>query len=272
VTEIDETALVAGKKVPPPPVRPGAGPARIRELQRVAALGWPAHEIATLGGWLLRASAGWTLRANSVLTLAPPGASLDDALGFVTDWYAARALAPAFSIPDLLDAELTPELDARGWPPAARRVLVMVAELSAVRAPAQPGGPPVQLADTPDDGWLSGYRARGGTPPAAVRVLTGNPSAVFASVRVDGTVVGIARSTLDYGWLGISAVETAPEARRQGLAQRLVHALIEHGRGAGARRMFLQAAEDNVPAIALYRGLGLSVHHAYHYRTAPCRT
>jgi ribosomal protein S18 acetylase RimI-like enzyme len=269
VTEIDESALVAGKRVPPAPPRIAGRATRIRELQRVAALGWPAHQTATLGGWLLRASAGWTLRANSVLALAPPGADLDEALGFVTDWYAERGLRAAFSIPDSLDPELGPGLDARGWPPTTRRIQVMTASLSSVAEPAGPDGPPVHLAGAPDEGWLGCYRSRGGTPAAGVRVLTGNQSAVFASLRIDEAVVAIGRATLDEGWLGISAVETAPEARRQGLARRVVDFLVEHGRAAGAQRIYLQVAEDNEPAVALYRGLGLSVHHTYRYRTAP---
>ncbi|HEX3826589.1 MAG TPA: GNAT family N-acetyltransferase [Sporichthyaceae bacterium] len=266
VTEITETALVAGKKVPPAPERPAGTAARIRDLQRIAALGWPALHTARLGGWLLRASAGWTLRANSVLTSAPPGTAMDQALDFVTDWYADRGLPVVFSIPDLLEPELWPALDARGWPPTSRRILVMVAAMAAL--PPGTSVAPVRLAAAPDDGWLGCYRSLGETPAAAVRVLTGNQTAVFAAIRVDEAVAAIARGTLDEGWLGLSAVETAPEARRRGLAKQVVRALVEHGRAAGARQVYLQVADDNEPAIALYRGLGFAEHHAYRYRSA----
>jgi ribosomal protein S18 acetylase RimI-like enzyme len=267
VTEITETALVAGKKVPPAPQRPAGTAARIRELQRIAAAGWPALHTATLGGWLLRASAGWSLRANSVLTLAPPGAEMDQVLEFVTGWYAEHGLPAAFSIPDLPDPELGPALDARGWPPSSRRILVMVAAMAAL--PSGPRGAPLQLAAVPDEDWLGCYRTLGETPATAVRVLTGNQSAVFASIRVDGAVAAVARATLDQGWLGLSAVETAPEFRRRGLATQVVLGLLDHGRSAGARQCYLQVADDNEAAIALYRGLGFTEHHAYRYRTAP---
>ena len=41
----------------------------------------------------------------------------------------------------------------------------------------------------------------------------------FASVRAaDGSVLAIARGSLDEGWLGVTAVEVEPSARRRGLA------------------------------------------------------
>ncbi len=63
-------------------------------------------------------------------------------------------------------------------------------------------------------------------------------------------------------------METAPQARRRGQAKQPVRALVEHGRPAGARQVYLQVADDNEPAIALYRSLGFAEHHAYRYRSA----
>jgi ribosomal protein S18 acetylase RimI-like enzyme len=45
-------------------------------------------------------------------------------------------------------------------------------------------------------------------------------------------------------------------------------ALVRHAAAAGARHIYLQVSADNAPAIALYTGLGLTVHHDYHYRRA----
>ena len=94
VTIMEET-LVAGKAVPPAPVRrttpapEDPGPAA---LQRIAARGWPAVESEPLGEWVLRASSGFTRRGNSVQTLGDPGMPLDAALDLVQDWYARRGL------------------------------------------------------------------------------------------------------------------------------------------------------------------------------------
>jgi GNAT superfamily N-acetyltransferase len=267
VVDIDEDALIAGKRVPPAAPRFGGGPARVRELQRIAAHSWPPRQTAPLGGWLLRAAHGWTMRANSVLVLAAPGLPVGEAVDRVEGWYADRRLPAIFSIPDELAGDLEPELTARGWPPAQRRIEVMIAAVREVPAAADPGLPDVALTAAPDAGWLGCYRARGErVPEVGIAVLTGNPSAVFASISLDGEVVAIGRSTLDEGWLGISAVETAPDARRRGLARHLVAALVAHGTSAGARRTYLQVSDENAAAIALYTGLGFIRHHCYAYR------
>lgn len=50
----------------------------------------------------------------------------------------------------------------------------------------------------------------------------------------------------------------APGTRGRGLGQRLVGAAMDHLRRNGAGRLFLEVAEDNAPARALYRRLGLA--------------
>jgi ribosomal-protein-alanine N-acetyltransferase len=48
----------------------------------------------------------------------------------------------------------------------------------------------------------------------------------------------------------------APEARRAGLARRLMTAFHLHAQKAGAEAAFLEVAIDNTPAITLYLSLG----------------
>ncbi len=47
-----------------------------------------------------------------------------------------------------------------------------------------------------------------------------------------------------------------PTARRRGVARHLLRTAREPMRAAGARRLFLEVAEDNAPARALYRAMG----------------
>ena len=76
-------------------------------------------------------------------------------------------------------------------------------------------------------------------------------------------VVGHSRgdAALDGSWLGVHGMVTDPSYRRQGLARRVLAALAEWGAEQGATTLWLHVETDNVPAIALYEGLGL--------RTAP---
>lgn len=247
-------------------------------LEAVAAGGWRPDESGAVGGWVLRAAAGFTGRANSVLPLRPPGMPLDDALAAARAWYARRAVPLRVQVPTEARRLLDAELAERGWP-ASPDVAVLAARLDALTLP-DPGA--VRLAPGPSDGWLSRYRDGAGHSDVAWRLLTRHDRAIFASVERDGTVVAIARGVVDRGgsgggsggsegWLGISAVEVAPEHRRQGLARTLVAALRDWATGMDATRAYLQVARDNHPALALYDALGFWHHHDYRYRTDPDR-
>jgi ribosomal protein S18 acetylase RimI-like enzyme len=248
-------------------------------LEDVAARGWRAAETEQLGGWLLRASDGFTGRANSVLPLGRPDVPLDDALERAHDWYAARELPAQFQLPVAARRLLDAELGEKGWT-ASPPVDVLAARVDQLLAAGSGRGhtPEVHITDRPDDAWLARYRDGGGTATAARGILTRHERVGFASVRIDGEVVAIGRATVDREntpagtgslWLGITAVEVAPESRRRGLARAIMHALGRWGAERGASRSHLEVSADNDPARELYRTLGYWQHHAYHYRREP---
>ena len=57
----------------------------------------------------------------------------------------------------------------------------------------------------------------------------------------------------------IITLAVAPAARRQGLARRLIEQAVVRAMALGAESLFLEVADDNVPALALYRSLGFEV-------------
>lgn len=287
VRTVRADALVAGKVVPPAPARrsptsgrrtrastqpsPTHADVSPRDLEEIAALGWRALETSRLGGWLLRASGGWTGRANSVLPLDDPGLPLDEAVERVAEWYEARRLLPRFQVPMPFGERLDAFLAERGWS-TPEDVLVMTADVDAVLSllPVREDLPPVSLADAPSAGWLATYRYRGGPLPGnAVAVLVNADRPVFASVELDKATVAVGRASVDRGWMGVTAVDVGEAVRRRGLARHVMRALLSYGFDAGARHLYLQVCEDNGAAIALYAGMGLTVHHAYRYRLAP---
>lgn len=78
----------------------------------------------------------------------------------------------------------------------------------------------------------------------------------YLGIRRDGVLVAMAGERLHPpGWTEISAVCTTPEYRGQGLATRLVRALV-HGIRERGETPFLHAAGSNVSAIRLYESLG----------------
>jgi GNAT superfamily N-acetyltransferase len=268
--EIAEDALVAGKPVPPAPVRRATtapadpGPAA---LQRIAARGWPAVETEPLGEWVLRASGGFTRRANSVQTLGDPGLPLDAALDRVQDWYARRGL-PVFvevttpgSPPDLAAA-----LAGRGA--TEQETLFRTAPLAALAR--TPAAADVRLARRADAAWMSRYQRVSGDPDLdriAQRVIHGGRSVWFATLALPGHEgpVAIGRCVVDGEWAGLGAVEVLPEFRRRGLATEVMAALARRAAEEGATAGYLQVEAVNARAVALYDKLGFRTSHRYQY-------
>ena len=75
---------------------------------------------------------------------------------------------------------------------------------------------------------------------------------VLAIREPDGFI--LIRVVLDEAEILTLAVR--PEARRAGLGRRLVDQAVAAARRAGAHRLFLEAAEDNAVALALYGSAG----------------
>ncbi|SFP83929.1 Acetyltransferase (GNAT) family protein [Geodermatophilus dictyosporus] len=243
-------------------------PLGVADLERLAARGWRAAEEEPLGDWLLRAAGGFTGRANTALVAGDPGRPLPEAVDAVAGWYAARGLRPGAQLAGVRSRPADAAFAAAGWP-RDEDVLVLTAPL----VPGAPDGVPVELAPTPDDGWLatSGHlgRADAGTVRA---VLTRAPRVVFAAVReapAPAPPVAVARGVVTDDWLGVTAVTVAAAHRRRGLASALVAALTRWGAGEGAQWVYLQVTASNEAARALYRRSGFVEHHRYHYRWAP---
>ncbi|MEV0533167.1 GNAT family N-acetyltransferase [Kitasatospora sp. NPDC050463] len=268
-----EKLLVAGKVVPLFPARratpPVASPA---ELQRIAALGWPAVEQEPLGEWTLRASAGFTRRANSVQALGDPGLPPAEALAAVRRWYAARGL-PAWveiSTPGSPE-DLRGELDRLGA--AYSPTLVLVAALAPLTRLGS-GHHRVRLARTAGAEWMSLYRRVTDDPAveeAARQVIHGGPSVWFATVpgAPGQPPLAIGRCVIDGPWACFGAIEVAPYARRTGLATTLMAVLAARAAEESATGAYLQVEAENDGAIALYDGLGFTTSHTYHYARLP---
>ncbi len=284
--------VVAGKPVPPAPARRGS-PHRTtgwESLEDIAADGWRPLELGWLGvtgqGWRLRAAEGFTGRGNSALAVGATG--LDDAAAVdaVTAWYRERGLRPRVCLPWPLDADrladgardVPPdaELRRRGWQ-LDTPTLVLTANLRDVAgATVRPGragladGLTLDVAERPDDAWLAVYRYRGqALPPVALTLLMSAPAQCFVSVRDGSTTVAVGRGASARGWAGVTAMDVAASHRRQGLGRAVLGAVAEWALRRGDRSAYLQVAETNAAARALYGDTGFADHHGYHYRLAP---
>lgn len=227
---------------------------------------WPAHLVEESDGWLLRYAAGVTKRANSVFPAGEP-ADLGAAITAAERFYRDRGLAPAFSLDDggPGTAELDTELAARGYT-IVDPTLIMTRPLDGTWAPP---ACPVRLEDAPSAEWMRRWwevDGRGGPDDLAVaeRILRGVPS-VYARVG-DGIPDGVGRLTVTGDWAGIYCMAVNSARRREGLGRAIVAALLDAARDAGARDAYLTVVAANMPARALYDGMGFAVSGGYHYR------
>ena len=276
---IERAAVVAAKEVPPRTIRRGAPHLAISmdDLERIMVEGWPPVEHAELGGWLLRAAAGSTGRANSVLPLGNPGLPLSAAVDRCESWYDERGLRRVFSLYGPVgfavdDDPLGRELLGRSYEPSKHTAVLTVATGALPPEVPHASGARVRLESAPSPQWWDAWATRDGrtdhgnaAPSAARAVLTGSPDQLFASLEVDGAVVGVARVAFAQAWAGVSALHVAPDQRRTGVAVQLMGALADASRARGIRSMYLQVLQASSPARGLYERLGFSIHNEYRY-------
>jgi N-acetylglutamate synthase len=245
-------------------------------LLATAAGGWGHAESTWVDGWHLRAADGFTHRANSAWPIGPLERPLPDAVAAVRAWYTERGLRPLVQV--IIGSELDTALAELGHAETRARSLRQTAAVSDVLdtlLSVAPIGVKESFTDAPGDDWLAVYRT-GGLPPIARQVLGSGDTLQYATIydSDSGKPLAIGRGALaappdspePAHWVGISSVETAPEARRRGLAKLVMDALLEWADEHGATDVFLEVTPDNVPAVALYDSLGFTTHHEYHYR------
>jgi ribosomal-protein-alanine N-acetyltransferase len=104
---------------------------------------------------------------------------------------------------------------------------------------------------------------------ADLAALTAEPTAFALLAEADGAPTGFILCRIAGGEAEVLTLATAPEMRRRGIGRALLAAAIVAARTRGAEAIFLEAASDNVAALALYDGNGFSqvgVRRAYYSR------
>lgn len=243
------------------------------ELEERIVDAWPPAESDDQDGWLLRASGGPSHRGNSVATLEFRGdeASLLERVAKVEAWYAARGQPAMFQIgPCVRPRQLDACLKARGYLEEASGLLAS-ADPEEVLMRTRNNALRAHVDAQPDAAWFdairSGSRFAADIPGFQGFLRRLGTRCRFASVRDgSGKVIACCFGITSEESLGVYAMLTLPEARRQGAARALLHALATTAEAESMREMYLLVDRDNAPARALYQSTGFVDVFEYHYR------
>ena len=250
-----------------PQARGGPAPSRTPPdaLEHLAVEAW-AVDLEPLGDWRLRSASGFTGRANSCLAVGDPGLPVARAAARVEAYAAAHGIAPLAQVVTGSDEDAA--LQELGWREtyvATDVLAVRLADLLGDHAPDER----VAVGEELTPAWraaFDAYRPHDADPDLVTRLLEGRRPRAYGSVGSEDTgLVAVGRGHLSGGWLGVAALWTRPDHRRQGLATAVMRGLGRWAARRDARWCYLQVDATNAGAHAAYERLGFTLHHRYRY-------
>ena len=240
-----------------------------REIERATIRTWPAAVTETRHGWSCLAAGGVTGRVNACWPLDWNGDDADAAIDDVERWYAARGLPPRFKLTDgaFAPPQLPDLLAQRGYQ-RTTPTLIMVAPLQGFSRDAEvslsaemPAAfDAVLRATVKDEAEYDERRNIALRPPAP---------AAYAMLARNGAVDAIGMTAATGDLAGVFLMRTAPHARRQGFARRILRTLLADAAARGVSTAFLQVEADNASAIALYESEGFARLSEYAFWRKP---
>lgn len=265
--EIPADLIQVVKVLPPRRVRNSD----IRAIEYATAQAFPGIEHTWHEGWLLRAGDGITERSNSAAPLGSSAGLTPVPIEAIRDFYQRHDLPLQLLLPDRIAASAQRFVEAEGWH-VGPDIIVMTRELTAPLT--LPEHLRFDILDEPDDDWLDLYHFRGQPlPPRALELLRTKIDGHMCFGRIlseSGETIAITRGTLTEApdgrkFLGYSAVEVAPDYRRQGLGTALGMCMLNWGWENNADEAYLQVLASNTAGIGLYEKLGFVEHHRHRY-------
>ncbi len=237
-----------------------------RRIEEASLNSWPALHQVLLDGWVLRFTRGYTKRGNSVTPLYPSSQPLVGKVRYCESLYARERLKSIFHL------RATPEHEAldhylrqRGYG-RSDPSLVLTAMLK-----------PLALSPRwtilPPREWLQHYADLTGVAEQFSRLHGSILGAIrtecaHAVIRDGKRTLACGLGVVERDLLGLFDVITHPECRRQGFAEELLQSALHWGWVQGASTAYLQVAQDNEAARALYPKLGFQEQYASWYRIA----
>jgi len=261
LVSFDPDQIALWRKIEPRVDRAGKGSPlslRIDEIERAAAATWPAAEQVPLGDWILRATGKFTMRANSALALGDPHIEISQAIDQVVAFYQERNLTPTIHVALPTYVELDALLADKGW---TEKIIVhvMVSDIHRSESINKELGQ-WEFTHEPSDEWIGVQKDEGG------KEIMKRYAAIYAALRVNGELVAVGRTANFEKWTVLTRLFVQPDFRGKGLGTDLITQLLNAAEAEGVTKALLQVDSKNANAIALYKKMGFTLHHAYKYR------
>lgn len=242
----------------------------IAALERATLTALPAPRVLYDGPFVVKAFLGGTGRANAAASLNPqPDAELPARVARIAAHYRRLGLRPRFRSSPLDPAGLAAYLRAQGWQDADESLVTCGPIAPVAKADAA-----VEVLTEPTAEWLEvigtvEYQSatRRAEKLEAVKLFA--IPAAWLVLREDGQPVAAMSATCDGRFCGVFDLAVRPEARRRGLAQRMIGAAAHWAEAQGAAHLFAQVAATNAASIALQAGLGMREQYRYTYYLEP---
>ncbi|MFL1463747.1 GNAT family N-acetyltransferase [Roseococcus sp. DSY-14] len=241
-------------------------PPTIAEIERATLNAVPAPLIQFHGPLVLRAFHGGTGRANCAQALAPdPVADPAALLARIAAFHGARGLRPRWRSLPLDPPGLEAAAAAAGWRPFDES-LVLCGALAPMARPDSA----VEALAAPDRRWMAvvgsaDYQTEARRREKAEGAALLSIPATWLLLE-DAACIFVAA---DGPLCGMFDLAVRPEARRRGLARRLMGAAAAWGLARGARWKFSQVSATNAASLALNAAQGLRESHRYRYWSPP---
>lgn len=242
------------------------------ELEELSLNAWPALRCLHYDGWVLRFANGCSRRANSVNVFFSGKERFEDKIAWCEEQYQAQKLPTAFKVTPFAQPEVLDRLlEDRGYRYEAKTD-VLSAPIAAMHFASDGNSETVIM---PRNEWLDAVAQVLQLSPDA---FIGHRSIVQAivpkicpvAVLYQGSPAGFGLGVLERGMVGLYDLVTDERYRRQGLATRIISAILSWAADQGAHGTYLQVMANNAPAITLYSKMGYQPCYRYWYRVKEC--
>ena len=269
IVEFDPQQIAIVHPIKELPPRAGSGAPlslRIAELEALSTRTWPPREIKEMGQWSIRISDGVTYRANSVFVAGPPpfgesGFKIDDAIEQVEKIFSASQLPAVFHLITPMYQEFAEYLINKGWKEkvGAAFMICDINDSPDITDTLMKKNLTLLNEDAPTPEFLALHNDE------ILETIMNSYPARYISICSDGTTLATARLAISDDWAIVTRLIVSESHRRQGLAELLMKACMEHSQAHEVEKMCLQVDLSNVGAQALYEKMGFRVHHTYSF-------